>query len=158
MKPIILITALVGFNAIGSYAQSQNNPSYLCTEKRVQYDVIPIAQDAPTTGKYIYYSQDTVIQSETFVPVPPLAPTESSACTKTTEGGLTVTHCPGATYKSDNTNVYEYGSDGTYLGYYPITQDQNMTCVKVQPAAKTQHVVYRWTIPANAQNNCCQGK
>ena len=149
MKPIILIVALTGFTAAGSYGQ--NNASYMCTKKSVQYDVIPIAQDVPTTGKYIYYSEDTV-QTQTFVPMEFLAPTESPACNKSTEGNLTVTKCPNGTYKSDNTNVYEYGTDGTYLGYYPVNNTVDMHCVKIEKESPTQHVAYKWAIPANAND------
>jgi hypothetical protein len=161
MKKMMVLIALIGVNTTGSYAQKE---TYICTEKIVHNKEIPIIDVEPTTGSNIYYFQDTEVRTITLVPdgklVTALAPRES--CYKYNDKGMAVTKCPVTVYKSDGKNVYEYNTEGAYLGYYPVKPDltmdvvdDNMTCVKVIPHAEPKHTVNRWTIPANADNKDC---
>jgi hypothetical protein len=97
MKSLLLIVALIGFTAVGSYAQNKN---CICKHK-MHHKVI-----AKTT-------EDNTIHSTLL-----LAPVkEEPTCLTFKKDNMIITACPDV---PDNSGVVEYNIEGTYMGNYPV--------------------------------------
>jgi hypothetical protein len=96
MKTLLLIVALIGFTAVGSYAQNKN-----CNYKHKMH------QKAAAT------TEDNTIHTTLL-----LAPVkEDPPCVTYKNDNLSITACPGV---SDNNGLVEYTIEGTYMGNYPV--------------------------------------
>lgn len=140
MKKMMLILMLVGF---GAYSQAQTK-NCTCKKKVTRATVKktpPVTQVAKlTTVRY--------------------TPRIIEPCTQYRKNNIVVTQCPGVFYdNSDIDRLYEFRSEGTFGGYYPVPLKDNY----INGTTAPQHNVidnYKGVAPAggNACNDDCTSR
>ena len=137
MKTILLI-ALIGFTAIGGYAQNKNCP---CKHKTSYHKVTPANTSAcqpMATGKWTRGYVFTEAKEE--------------PCFQYRQHNIVVTECPGTFYDNlDINGLTGYETESSYMGYYPQQNGTTVNC-KVAP----EHITidnYKGVAPAGG-NGC----
>jgi hypothetical protein len=156
MKTILLIIALIGFNATCSYAQ---NTGYCPCKKKMGYHHGASARQAKaTTMKTVAASPSKT--SRLSMPENRIAKAPEP-CYMYRKNNIVVMECPGVFYDRDEKGVFEYSTDGTYLGYYPVSANSqpgidNKTDENTNDFMAPQHTTidhYKGTAPAGG-NYC----
>src|ERR1019366_6971070 len=140
MKTIILIIALMGFTAVGSYAQNKN---CCCKKKAIHHQ---------TVQKKIVHPQKVAAPKPAATDE--LAGTYNPAdevlepCTQYRKHNIVVTECPGIFY--DNSDVHDLiiRTESSYMGNYPKPKQEN---THVQGPVAPQHITidnYKGVAPA----------
>lgn len=144
MKRMMLILALIGVT-VGGYAQDKKN--CVCRKKTMHKTAVvkktvtqPVVATKPcTTDEWanVYLWK------------------KAEPCTQYTKNNIVVTQCPGVFYdNSDIDKLYDFKTEGTYGGYYPVPKKDNY----IDGATAPQHNVidnYQGVAPANG-NACTQ--
>ncbi len=141
MKPMLLTIALIGFTAIGGYAQNidcnckkivhHKTTKHETTQPKVTTSCKPVADD--NWERTYSFVKGTV-----------------EPCSQYRKHNIVVTECPGSFY--DNSGIKGYETESSYMGYYPRPEGMEQLNGPMAP----QHTTidnYKGIAPAGA--NAC---
>jgi hypothetical protein len=129
MKTAILIISIMGLGFMGN-AQTAN---CVC-KKTTQHKMVYHHHRAKRAKAFAYNRIETKnIETAKCAPQP-------EPCYVYKKDNILVMQCPGVFYNEDGKGVFEYGSDGAYLGYYPVNNDSKGNCVNSTPQTGKPYV------------------
>ncbi|MCD6011334.1 MAG: hypothetical protein K0Q79_1196 [Flavipsychrobacter sp.] len=138
MKRMMMMLALIGI-AVGGYAQDKKN----CVCKKKTAVVKKAVPQAVVTTQPC--THDGWVNAYLWRKVEP--------CTQYTKNNIVVTQCPGVFYdNSDIDKLYEFKTEGTYGGYYPVPKKDNYVS---GPVAPQHNVINNYDGEAPANGNAC---